>query len=66
MVEIYLIIFTSMEPNVPPMLQEVPMFNLESCEAAIDSLTENFGDIEGYAYTMRCDRRVIEKEEDVE
>ena len=53
MLETILIIFTAMEPNVPPMLQEIVVSSREACE----QLVKDTARWEGIAVTARCEAR---------
>ncbi len=54
MLETILIIFTSMEPDVPPMLQEVVVSSRKACEQLVKDTTK----WEGIAVTARCEARL--------
>ena len=58
MFETILVLFTAMEPNVPPMLQEVPVSTFEICEALVSD-TKTWDNIN---VTARCEKRILVKE----
>ncbi len=59
MLETILVIFTSMEPNVPPMLQEVPVSTYLVCEQMLLAID----DWEDIQVTARCEKRKLVKKE---
>ena len=63
MIEVFLIILTSMGPHVPLKVQEAQIYT--DCEQTIERLTPKFEAIEGLVFNMRCERRIKleEKEE---
>jgi len=64
MIEIFLIIFTSMEPTIPPTLQEIPMYSMETCLEAMDTVGPKLRDM-GVVYTMRCEKRKRSKSKEM-
>ncbi len=53
MLETILIIFTSMEPNVPPMLQNVVISSRTACERLVKDTVK----WKGITVTARCEAR---------
>ena len=58
MIEVWMIIFTQMEPNVPPKLQE---FLSPNCEEVLKYAVPNL-EIAGITVTARCEKRQKTKE----
>jgi len=54
-IEVFLIILTSMGPHVPLKVQEIKIHT--DCEKTIERLTPLFEQTEGLVYHMRCERR---------
>ena len=60
MIEVWMIIFTHMEPHLPPMLQELKSPN---CVAIVDELMYNL-EISGITVTARCEKRYKKEEKE--